>query len=99
MTLGNLVLTVALVTMQVTRGYPGWGLWGVSLLLVVWTSLRQGLRGGVIVSGSASLIGLLIASVFGAGAVDFSPLQGNLLAQCSTAILVGAPEPGLGRRA
>jgi len=90
LSLGNIVLTLALVTMQISRGYPGWGLWGVSLLLVVWTSLRQGLRGGVMVSGAASLLGLVVASVFGAGAVDFSPLQGNLLAQCSTAILVGA---------
>jgi signal transduction histidine kinase len=90
LTLGNIVLTLALVIMQVSRGYPGWGLWGVSLLLVVWTSLRQGLRGGVVVSGAASLLGLIIATLVGAGAADFSPLQGNLLAQCSTAILVGA---------
>jgi PAS domain S-box-containing protein len=88
--LGNVILTLALVTMQITRGYPGWGLWGVSLLLVVWTSLRQGLRGGVLVAGIGSILGLCIATILGASAPDLTPLQGNLLAQCSTALLVGA---------
>jgi PAS domain S-box-containing protein len=87
---GNVILTLALVTMQVQHGYPGWGLWGVSLLLVVWTSLRQGLRGGLLVASVGSILGLCIATILGAGATDLTPLQGNLLAQCSTALLVGA---------
>lgn len=88
--LGNAVLTLALVVLQVERGYPGWSLWGISLLLVVWASLRQGLRGGIMTVTVGAVTALLRASWLNATDADFRPLQGNLLAQISTALLVGA---------
>lgn len=67
-----------------------WQFWGLSLLLVVWSSLRQGLRGGTIAATSGALftlVGILDQDV---GTTAMGTLQGNLLAQCATALLVGA---------
>jgi signal transduction histidine kinase/integral membrane sensor domain MASE1 len=69
---------------------PGWSLWGFSLLLVVWAGVRQGLRGGCLAAATSGLLALTTASFLHISVADFSPLQGNLLAQCSTALLVGA---------
>lgn len=88
--LGNCILAVVLVRTQRDQGIPLWALWGIALLLVVWASLRQGLRGGALVAGLGASLGLSLAIYLGVSAADFSPLQGNLLAQCSTALLVGA---------
>src|SRR5262249_41375179 len=65
-----------------------WSLWGVGLLIVVWSALRQGLRGGALVGSTAALAALSFA---GANLPhgEWGPLQGYLLAQCSTALLVG----------
>jgi PAS domain-containing protein len=57
-------------------------------MIVVWSALRQGLRGGVVVSGAAALAVLAVAQWRGVSA-DSGPIQGYLLAQCSTALLVG----------
>lgn len=87
--LGTAILAVVLVLLHVGQG-PGWTLWGVSLLLVVWSALRQGLRGGSLAAAASAVLALVVASVHQVTAAEFSPLQGNLLAQCSTALLVGA---------
>src|SRR5207302_2974571 len=76
-----------LVTLHAGTGSTSWTLWGVSLLVIVWASLRQGLRGGSLSAAVSALLAVVFASPQDA---DFSPLQGNLLAQCSTALLVGA---------
>jgi PAS domain-containing protein len=69
----------------------GWFIWVLPLLLVVWASLRQGLRGGSIVAAVAALFALFAAPPEGGqGAEGWSPYQGNLMAQCCTALLVGA---------
>jgi PAS domain-containing protein len=73
--------------LETQQGLPPWSLWGVGLMIVVWSALRQGLRGGVLVSGAAALAALAVASC--SSAVDRGPLQGYLLAQSSTALLVG----------
>src|SRR5262249_46975136 len=74
-----------------SRGEPAsFHLWGVPLLLVVWASLRQGLRGGVLVASSATLLAMFLVDALLGRPEPLSPLQGNLLAQCSTALLVGA---------
>jgi PAS domain S-box-containing protein len=68
---------------------PGWQLWGSPLLLIVWASLRQGLRGGTIVAGATAAFPLFVL----AGRehdLSMMLLQGNLLAQCATGLLVAA---------
>lgn len=84
------ILAFVLVSKHVYEGLPSWTLWGFSLLLVVWSSLRQGLRGGSLTAATGAIVVLSPASIMHISAADFSPLQGNLLAQCSTALLVGA---------
>src|SRR5262245_50131030 len=90
LSLGNAILTLTLVFLQIERGSPGWTLWGISLLFVVWSSLQHGLHGGIITATVGALVALITATCFQAGPADFSPLQGNLLAQTSCALLVAA---------
>src|SRR5262249_37650228 len=90
LTIGNALLTLVLVYLRVEREVPGWTLWGISLLFVVWTSLRQGLQGGLFTTTIGAVVALLTATFLGAGPAQFNPMQGNLLGQTSTALLVGA---------
>ena len=87
LTLGASVL--GLILGWTHKEVSGWQLWGSPLLLIVWASLRQGLRGGTIVAGAAAAFPLF---VLGGREHDFSMmlLQGNLLAQCATGLLVAA---------
>lgn len=87
---GSGILTLVLVALHVETGSGSLALWGLSLLLVVWASLRQGLRGGALASCTSGLAGLGLAAFQNMSAATLSPLQGNILAQCSTALLVGA---------
>ncbi len=88
--LGNLMLSFIQVYLHVELGNSAWPLWGISLLLVVWSSIRQGLRGGTVTAFAGSAVALLWASANDVTPAAFSPLQGNLLAQCSIALLVGS---------
>ncbi len=88
LTLGNSIFAIVLVLTR--RQEPNFVLWGIALLVVVWASLRQGLRGGTLTAGIGASLALTLAVIKEFTAADFSPLQGNLLAQCSTALLVGA---------
>ncbi len=69
-----------------------WHLWGISLLVIVWAGLRQGLRGGTVAAATGALMALLVAAGLDedGSAERLIPLQGNLLAQASAALLVGA---------
>ncbi len=61
------------------------------MLVIVWASLRLGLRGGSTVAAMATLTTLLVASLQPALTLEvLNPLRANLLAQCSTALLIGA---------
>jgi PAS domain S-box-containing protein len=67
-----------------------WMLWATCLVLVVWTCIRQGLRGGSFCAGIASavvLIGVQFLMPLPPGLQ--TGIQGNLLAFCSTGLLVG----------
>src|SRR5262249_56058757 len=64
--------------------------WGFNLLLSVWSGLRQGLRGGSLAAASSSVFGLMTVSMLGGTVTQVGPFQGVMLAQCSTALLVGA---------
>jgi PAS domain S-box-containing protein len=75
----------------------GWPLWGGTLLLTVWASLRQGLRGGTMTASAAALVPLSIVqerySLAGLGQSHhegMALLQASLLAQCAVALLVAA---------
>jgi PAS domain S-box-containing protein len=68
----------------------GWQLWGTPLLLIVWASFRQGLRGGMVVASvSAGLPMLLLQGEPLAGVFSLL-VQGNLLAQCAVALLAAS---------
>ncbi len=94
--IGGLALATALLGLVWDGLHRGgeavsWFFWVLPLLLTVWASLRQGLRGGAVVAGVAALVALFAARPAGARAEEgWSPYQGNLMAQCCTALLVGA---------
>lgn len=58
------------------------------LLFIIWASLRQGVRGGTLVATTMAVPALTILSL-GREANTLLALQANLLAQCSTALLIG----------
>ncbi len=66
-----------------------WGMWGAPLVVVVWASLRQGMRGGTIVAAAFAIVALTIARYPSGDPLSWV-LQGNVLAQCGTALLVAA---------
>jgi PAS domain S-box-containing protein len=71
----------------------GWQLWGAQMLMLVWASVRQGLRGGTLVAATAGAVPLLVRTVWSRDETDSMQtmlLQGHLLAQCSAAVLVAA---------
>src|SRR5262249_49401498 len=72
------LLGAVLAVVQVRDATHSWPLWGVLLLVVVWTCLRQGPR-GMVVASTASICGLETARWL----VDrgMPLLQGNFLAQ------------------
>jgi PAS domain S-box-containing protein len=80
---------VLLVAAYGRRELADWQVWGVPLLLITWASLRQGLPGGLVVASAAALLPLALVSVR-SSAMPQLLLQGNILAQCSTALLVSA---------
>lgn len=87
---GNVSLTLLLAWWQLDGRVSGWMFSGLCLLIVVWAGIRQGLRGACLCAGLAALAVLVAADVWGMTPSLFSPLQGNLLAQASVALLVGA---------
>src|SRR3984957_7414391 len=68
----------------------GWQMWGAPLLLIVWASLRQGLRGGTVVACAAVAVPLAVLAIGPTHAPLSLLLQGNLLAQAGTGLLVAA---------
>jgi PAS domain S-box-containing protein len=89
------VLIALLAKFGDTAGLNSWQLWGVPLVLIVWASLRQGVRGGTVVAGVAAAVALTAAFPRSTPRAmtpswDFLTLQGNMFAQCATALLVAA---------
>ena len=69
----------------------GWQPWGAPLLLIVWASLRQGLRGGAIAAGVAAALPLCLLGLFPGPAPRYVfLLQGNLLALSGAGLLAAA---------
>jgi PAS domain S-box-containing protein len=86
------ILGILLAVIHSQGDVTNWHLWGISLLVIVWAGLRQGLRGGTVAAGIGGLLALLVSAWESGPAQRLSliPLQGNLLAQASDALLVGA---------
>jgi PAS domain S-box-containing protein len=94
------ILCLLLSGLHGRRDLLGWQLWGVQILLIVWASVRQGLRGGTLVAAAAAAAPLLARQGWRSGGWPpppspeddlFEPLvQAHLLAQCAAAVLVGA---------
>jgi PAS domain-containing protein len=89
LSLGTAILGLLLVGAHRQEGVVGWQYWVLPLLLIVWASLRQGLRGGLIAATTTAVLSLTMVSWIGSQQLVVAPLQGYLLAQCSTALLVG----------
>src|SRR5207244_8159447 len=87
--LASVVLVLVMLGLHARDGLPPWSFWGVGLLIVVWSALRQGMRGGALVAGVAAGAALLAAALPAFTVAEPGPLQGYLVAQCSTALLVG----------
>jgi PAS domain S-box-containing protein len=87
---GNGLLALIQLVLHRRQEFAVWPMWGLALLLVVWSSIRQGLRGGAATAFAGCVVALLLATFTHTGPGEFSPLQGNLLSQCSTALLVGS---------
>ncbi|MFO0880162.1 MAG: PAS domain S-box protein [Gemmataceae bacterium] len=89
---GASLLGLILSRLHGRRELLGWQLWGVQILLIVWASLRQGLRGGTIAATAATAMPLLLRRFTppGQDALFFPLLQAHLVAQCSAALLVSA---------
>jgi PAS domain S-box-containing protein len=94
---GASVLCLLLSGLHGRRDLLGWQLWGVQILLIVWASVRQGLRGGTLVAATAAAAAVLLPMIAGAlrpppgEDILFRPLiEAHLLAQCAGAVLVAA---------
>jgi PAS domain S-box-containing protein len=90
LTLATSWLSALLTLTQAPNQSTGWQLWGAPLLLVVWTGMRQGLPGATLVTAVSTVVSL---GLLGWAQPDLPvPLlvQGNLLAQCASALLVAA---------
>jgi PAS domain S-box-containing protein len=68
----------------------GWQLWGAPLLLMVWAGMRGGLRAATLVAATAAIVSLEVLNRARPELGGPLLVQGNLLAQCSTALLVAA---------
>lgn len=83
------ILDLLLALAQARGQTPGWQMGVIPLLLLVWASIRQGMGGGTVAAGLGIVLALVVASWLSARDVALTPLQGTLLAQGSTALLVG----------
>lgn len=91
LTLATVLLALLLLLTHLQQNPTVWMLWASCLVLIVWTCIRQGLRGGCFSAGVTSTLVLIAAQFLEAGVVEGvkSGIQGHLLAFCSSALLVG----------
>jgi PAS domain S-box-containing protein len=93
LTFATAMLALLLLWTRLNNPNATWMLWAVCLVLIVWTCIRQGLKGGCLSAFVTSILVLAAAQVRAVPA-DMQPaiqaaIQGNLLAFCSSALLVG----------
>ena len=88
--LGIVLLSLLLTAARNPQEPSGWQLWGAPLLLIVWAGIRQGLQGAPLVAAGGTAAALELLN-FGWPELRLPfHLQGNLLAQCATALLVAS---------
>ncbi len=89
--LGAGLLALVLVCTYGRQVLEGWQPWGAPLLLVVWASLRQGQRGGVLTASLAAALPLCFLTPLSALPPPYALLiQGNLLALVGAGLLAAA---------
>jgi signal transduction histidine kinase len=97
LTFATNVLAVLLLWTHLQGSDAKWMLWASCLVLIVWTCIRQGVGGGCFSAGITSVVVLSAAQIL-AQILQIpadmqrslrSGIQGNLLAFCSSALLVG----------
>lgn len=88
--LGAAIVAAALANLHARGSSANWHLWGILLLVIVWASLRLGLRGGSMTAAVAAIVGLTVGTILAEDLPALTPLRGNLFAQCCVALLVGA---------
>ncbi len=86
------LLTLLLVWTYGRQELEGWQPWGAPLLLIVWASLRQGQRGGVLVGGVAAALPLCLAALNPVALPQHYAflIQGNLMALGGAGLLAAA---------
>jgi signal transduction histidine kinase len=89
LTIATSILAVLLLWAHLQDNDTKWLLWASCLILIVWTCIRQGLAGGCFAASVTSVIVLLIAQSVALESGTRVAIQGNLLAFCSSALLVG----------
>jgi PAS domain S-box-containing protein len=89
LTFATSMLGLLLLWAHVQGNATVWMLWAGCLVLIVWTCVRQGLRGGCFCASVTSMIVIAAAQAVGAEAPAQIGIQGSLLAFCSSALLVG----------
>jgi PAS domain S-box-containing protein len=87
---GAAVVALALAALHARDQATTWHLWAILLLVIVWASLRLGLRGGTLVAAAATVPALVVGGFLATSEASMIALRGNLLAQCTTALLIGA---------
>ncbi|MBI1914440.1 MAG: PAS domain S-box protein [Planctomycetes bacterium] len=87
--LGTTLLSV-LIIVRNPQEPGGWQLWGAPLLMVVWAGMRQGLAGATLTTAAGTVVSLEVLARLQPALSLPLLVQGNLLAQCGTAVLVAA---------
>ena len=93
LTFATSVLALLLLWTNAQNNDAKWALWASCLVLIVWTCIRQGLAGGCFSAAFTSFVVLATAQLLDVPAelqrTVQTGIQGNLLAFCSSALLVG----------
>ena len=89
LTFATSVLALLLLWTRIHNPDASWVLWGCCLVLIVWTCIRQGLHGGCFAASVISFAVVAAAQGLALPRENQPAIQGNLLAFCSTALLVG----------
>ncbi len=87
---GTTLLSVLLTIALSPQDPGGWQLWGAPLLLIVWAAIRQGLQGAPLAAAAGTASSLVLLELLWPELSRPLLVQGNLLAQCGTALLVAA---------
>jgi PAS domain S-box-containing protein len=89
LTFATALLALLLLWTRLHNADATWMLWAVCPVLIVWTCIRQGLSGGCLSAFVTSVVVLAAAQGLAVGSEMQPAIQGNLLAFCSSALLVG----------